>query len=351
MTHDYEREEIDDWLLDDDHPLMTEQFANEEAREDPPKPTGAFFCFACGTPWPDKEIQCQGCGGMDRAHQEARPLLDVPDDAYTFPAPWSIMPWPRQGTVVLFGGPGAGKSSLAGLLRPRLWLTKEQEPKPVGGMFRRILDDGHMPRVVYIENAKDVFSQLRFIKSGPVVIDSLTALGLREGLLAAELLVKWTRDNNDRCLAIAQVNKGEQLAGYMAIPHLFDAVINVTPDPWGVRSFRVTKSRWSRLGSAYWTFNEQGQIDKPNFPAAYSVEGEPGQYWLHPYPVRGATWSGLLAAAAADDALSPGTASAAIAAPYMPSGFLEPNDIHERRSFAKHHGLIWLSPPDIPTKD
>ena len=335
----------DPWLLDEDHPFLEEM---DESEPDPLRPpTGVYFCYRCGTPWPDTEIQCTTCGSWDRALQEARPHLDVPGDQITFDGPWSLLPWPKQGTVVMFGGPGAGKSSLAGLIRPTLWLTKEQEPKPVGAMFRRLLGEEYMPRVVVVENAKQVHEQLQILSNGPVVLDSLTALGLREGLAAAHALVEWARKNNERCLAIAQVNKGEQLAGYNEIPHLFDSVVNVTPDPWGVRAFRVVKSRWSPLEAIYWTFKKDGTISEPLFNAAYSVEGEPGQYWLHPFPMKGATWNGLLAREASEDRLVPGTSSSAISASYMPDGFLQPNDVHERRRFAERHGLKWLDPSQL----
>ena len=340
MADDYD----DEWLLPEDHPFLAERTGGRT-----PEPEGRrfHFCFACGTPWRQTEIQCPACGGMDRALQEARPHLEVPGDAKSFPGPWAIVPWPRQGTVVLFGGPGTGKSSLAGLLRPTLWITREQEPKPVGAMFRRLMNDDYMPKVVYAESAQDVEDHLQITTDGPVVLDSLTAFGLKDGMIAAKMIVDWARERNDRCLAIGQVNKGEQIAGYNTIPHLFDAVISVTPDPWGVRAFRVTKSRWSPLGASYWRFNKAGQIDVPDFPAAYSVEGNAGNYWLHPYPMKGATWNGLLASASNDQKLQPGSASAAVVASYMPSGFVEPNDVHERQRFALRHGLSWLSPTDF----
>jgi len=333
-------EDLEDWLLPAGHPLLDEVDEIDPIQGDP----ATYFCYKCGTPWQITEIQCRSCGHWDRALSEARPLIEVVGDTAAFSGPWELLPWPNQGTVVMFGGPGAGKSSLAGLIRPTLWMTKEQEPKPVGAMFRRLLGTEYMPRVVVVDTADEVEHQLQLLKAGPVVLDSLTALGLREGLKAAHVMVRWARENNDRCLAIAQVNKGEQLAGYNEIPHLFDAVVNVTPDPWGVRAFRVTKSRWSPLDSVYWTFNKEGVIGSPDFAAAYSVEGEPGLYWLHPFPMKGATWNGLLAQQAGDECLEPGSACSAIRASYMPNGFLQPNDVHERRRFAERHGLTWIDP-------
>jgi len=208
-------------------------------------------------------------------------------------------------------------------------------------MFRRILPD-FMPGVETVETPEDVKRVLSETQRGPVVMDSLTAFGLREALVVAHMLVHWAQRNNDRALAIIQLNKDGQAAGYMEIPHLFDAIVNVSPDPWGVRAFRITKSRWSALESIYWTFDKAGKLTIPDFPAAYSVEGGPGEYWLHPYPLKGSKWTGILGALHAEALLQPGCASSAIAAGYMPTGFLEPMDTEERRRFAERNGLRWI---------
>lgn len=310
------------------------------------------YCYACGTPWEESEICCPSCGGTDPSRGSARPTQEVKHDSLRFDGPWELLPWIPTGSVAMFGGPGAGKSSLAALIRPRMWITKEQEPRPVGDMFRRLLGE-HMPDVRVADNAEDVALALSECERGPVVIDSLTAFGLKDALITAHMVVEWARRNNDRVLAIVQVNKEGQLAGYMEIPHLFDAIVNVTPDPWGVRSFRVSKSRWSSLGAVYWSFDKSGKIQMPKFDAAYSVEGEPGEYWLHPYPIKGAKWSGLLNAMASSGVLRPGYACAAVEASYLPCGFLEPMDAAERRAFAERNGLSWIDPTtvNLPEKE
>lgn len=310
------------------------------------------YCYACGTPWPEDEICCLSCGGSDPSHGSARPTQAVQNDALRFDGPWGMLPWIPTGSVAVFGGPGAGKSSLAALIKPRMWITKEQEPRPVGDMFRRLLPD-HMPDVRVADGAEDVIQALSECEKGPVVVDSLTAFGLKDALIVAHVLVEWARRKNDRVLAIVQVNKEGQLAGFMEIPHLFDAVVNVSPDPWGVRAFQVGKSRWSSLGAVYWGFDKDGKIQIPSFNAAYSVEGEPGDYRLHPFPLKGGKWNGLLTAMAEANVLKPGFACAATEASYLPSGFLEPMDVAERRTFAERNGLLWLDPATItlPTPD
>jgi hypothetical protein len=300
------------------------------------------YCYRCGTPWPASEAICPSCGGTDRAENAARPRIEVEGDVSRFAGPWRMVPWPRQGSVAIFGGPGSGKSTLAALVNPKVWITKEQEPKPVGSMWRRVMSDTPQPPVHAVNDAQEVGEILALHTEGPIVLDSLTAFGLRDALIIAHFLVNWCQEHDERVLAILQVTKTGDSAGYMEIPHLFDAIINLSPDPWGVRAFRVIKSRWCALESVYWSFDADGRVSQPEFPAAYSVEGKPGEYWLHPYPLKGAKWSGILDALQADGKLTPGVACSAVIAPYMPAGFMVPMDHYERRRFAEHNGLAWI---------
>jgi hypothetical protein len=303
------------------------------------------YCYRCGTPWPSQALICPACGGIDRAEEQARPTVEVQNDFETFQFPWDELPWPRQGSVVLYGGPGAGKSSIAGQINPTNWLSKEMDPKPVARMLRRVCT-GTMPAISMVNNAKDVARVLGQITKGPIVLDSLTSLGAQDALAAGYLLCEWGKTHDDRVLAILQVNKAGEGAGYMQIPHLFDTVVELTKDAMGLRLLNVTKSRWSGLSSKYWTFDRAGKTVIPDFEAAYSVEGTPGEYWLHPYPMNGARWAGMLDMLDSAGKLKPGSASAAMAAQYMKTGFVEPADVAERRDFAVRHGLQWLEPED-----
>jgi hypothetical protein len=281
---------------------------------------------------------------MDRALGTARPNHPVGSDHVFFGGPWNLVPWPKQGAVSLFGGPGSGKSSIAALTDPSTYLTREQEPKPVGAMFRRIL--GRVPPIHVVDTPEQVRQILSQIHVGPIALDSLTAFGLMEALEVAQILVEWCRRNNDRSLAIIQINSRGESHGYMEIPHLFDCNVFLGPDQLGIRTFSVTKSRWCPEESTYWTFDENGKVAIPTFQAAYSVEGLPGNYYLHPYPMRGAKWSHLLDLLASTGHLETRVASAAIVAPYMPHGFLVPMDHVERRRFAERNGVRWIDPSD-----
>ena len=204
-----------------------------------------------------------------------------------------------------------------------------------------------MPEIAAVDNADEVDDLLMNIKKGPIVVDSLTAFGLKDSLRIAHSIVNWTRGHNDRSLCILQATHQGTAAGYTEIPHLFDAVINTSIDPWGVRCFRIQKSRWSGLENSYYTFDKKGQIVSPKFEAAYTVEGSAGEYFLHPFPVKGAKWDGIARALAESNKLVPLMASAAQVAPYMPAGFVQPMDYVERRRFAERAGLQWIEPDEV----
>ena len=88
-------------------------------------------------------------------------------------------------------------------------------------------------------------------------------------------------------------------------------------------------------------------INKPVFEAAYSVEGASGSFYLHPYPIKGSKWAGLLGVLSDNNNLHSKDCSSAQIAPYMPYGFIEPMDVAERKNFAEKAGLKWISPSEI----
>jgi len=316
------------------------------------------YCRRCGTPWRDQWVVCDGCGASssNRVLGYARPTVDAEGDEITYKGPWKRLPWPGQGAVALHGGPGSGKSSMAALLldddheksEGGVWISKEQDPKPIGKMMRRIIPNRTLPPPLFrVEKPQDVFGLLQTISKGPVIVDSLTAFGLREALHVAHIVHSWTKDNNERSLCVIQVTKEGSAAGYMEIIHLFDAIIGLGSDKWGVRQFRIEKNRWGPEGASYWQFGNGGHIEKPSFDASYTIEGNPGSFHLHPYPLQGAKWCGIFDLLDSENLLRPGLASAAHYAPYMPTGFIKAPQNEERKRFAMESGLQWIEPDDL----
>lgn len=305
------------------------------------------YCYECGNPWPKEHLVCLSCGSSLRENENARPMRASKDDAIRYPWPWNNLPWPPQGSVGLIGGPGSGKSSLAALIKPKVWLSIEMEPKLIGNIVRRITPD-HMPLIRMVRNSRDVAEALRDIFEGPVALDSATAMeSLGEALAASQVMVSWAKERNDRSLTIVQVNKAGEAAGFMKIPHLFDTTAEVSPEDYGLRTLNYSKSRWAGLDTTYFTFDGKGQISMPPFDAAYSVEGNPGSYTLHPFPMSSAKWAAVLDFLQDSGSLEGGIASAATSASYMKHGFIEPTDVNERKRFAERHGLKWVSARDL----
>lgn len=307
-----------------------------------------YFCFDCASPWPDiREIQCLKCKCTNRTQYKARPKLDAPTENHRFDGPWKHLPWPTQGCVCIWGGPGAGKSSLAALIKPLYWFSKEQYPQQTAEMIKRMTPD-HMPTLVDIENADELDAFLNETLSGPIVIDSISAFPMKDGMRVTNMLLEWSKKNNQRVLAILQANSSGGSAGKLEIPHMFDVEIEVNKDVNSIRLFTTNKSRWCALYQVYYAFNRQGKIVAPDFPAAYTVEQRRnGGYYLHAYPMKGAKWDGLCAIMSELQILKPQMASAAMTAAYMPEGFLEPPDVIERKRFAEDLGMKWISPKDL----
>jgi hypothetical protein len=224
------------------------------------------------------------------------------------------------------------------------------EPRLIGNIFRRTTPD-HMPQVKMVYTARDVREALKDIYEGPVALDSATAMeSLNEAFEAAQAMVSWAKERNERSLTIVQVNKAGDAAGLMKIPHLFDANVEVYPEDYGLRTFNIAKCRWSSLNSSYFSFDKIGQIAMPLFEAAYSVEGNPGSYSLHPYPVSGAKWAAPFDLLDEIGEIEGGTACAATRASYMKNGFIEPNDVTERKRFAERHNLRWIDAKSLDGK-
>lgn len=305
-----------------------------------------LWCYDCGYAVPVDVISCPACGGGDITDGPTRPEVEIQREADAFPWPWELLSFPPGFALVLNGGPGLGKTSLAALLRPQHWLTNEMQPAEVGAFMRRIAPGARVPMVHITHDPDEVAGALLAAGRGDLlVIDSVTGLGLEGGPVALRAMRGWAQRNAGRVVAINQVAKDDRGAGRMRLAHDPDVVAYVRGDVAGRRRLDVTKNRGGRLFSAVYTFDKRGQLALPSFKGAYSVEGDPGSYRLAPVPTDGAKWDQLYRHLPEDVAIE-STASCARRFDRYKSGWLEPEDLDERRAFAEAHGLRWISPGD-----
>lgn len=314
-------------------------------------PSKPRYCLNCGARVAARQLNCSSCGGVGTHAIRVRPRVVPRADLPSLRAPWSDFPWRAGGAVLLWGEPGAGKSSVAAQTLPQAWVTSEQEPLAVSVMFERLgLPIPVIYRVKDRSDLREFYREARTSRYKQVVLDSVTALGLNEGRDALLELVRWTQDQGSRALAIAQVTKSGGFAGYMEIAHEVDAIASVGVDKTGLRYLAFEKSRFSSLDTRYWIFTEAGAVDVPDFGGdVYSVEGQPGSYQLLPFPVPGAKWAGaleLLSSAGCLDGMV-ARATVGVEASHKETRLVLPNDWRERKSFAERHGLSWLGLDEI----
>lgn len=305
-------------------------------------------CYDCGSPVPaGGGLTCESCGGTHFVRGGTRPSRATPSDSYALPWPWDgLGAWPAGAVVALTGGPGSGKSTIAAVLRPSTWGTAEQTPKQVGPFFRRL--GLPVPLVFPCTAPGSVRDALRETERGLFVLDSLTQVGAwHEQAQVLDAVTTWARSQPGRyALVILQINSRGDAAGLLELPHMVDAMCGVVKDEEsGLRMVSASKNRNGPLFSRLFGLDARGltHLDRLAEGASYSVEGGPGAYRLHPWPLPGARWAGLL-----DKRKPPtGYASAAILAPSYARGVLEPADVGERRAYAEAHGLTWLDPFEL----
>lgn len=327
------------------------------------------YCYKCGTPVPRDTEACDACGGMEFDEQVVRPSpLDGEEPSIPLPGPWNVVQrWPESTVLSITGGPGTGKSTLVGMLRPDLWMTAEQTPRRA---VVTLVRSQHATPETYervdiapIRKADDVERRLRDVESGLVALDSLTRAGSWDTQVEIlEAMNEWAQSGPDRrVVAILQYNKRGEAAGLNAVEHLVDFCLDAYKDPSGLRVLSCWKNRSGEATARYFKLDEHG-VGRPKFEvAAYSVEGDKGEFVLHPWPMKGAIWSELL------DVLFgrrrgrnptrgvavPGIAGCGLYQPGYERNVLEPADVDERRRFAEEHGLTWWSDrwkslPEVP---
>ena len=321
-----------------------------------------LYCDDCGQSADPHTLTCERCGGSEIVSGYAAPRLipeGAPDD---LPHPWGLLEqWPEASAVALSGGPGGGKSSLAALALlhyalkgPALWLTSEQTIPAAAKLIQRISSAipgwgaRRLPPIYPVGSFAELRGACEEHGDCFAVLDSITRIAsFPDQVKIAEYLCDpregWTFKGRDRrLLLIQQINSRGEAAGALEIPHLVQAVAYVEARD-GLRVLTINKNRNGPIGSLYFELGKT--ITVPSFPYAYTVEGEPGSYRLHPYPLPGARWAGLFDLASKPPGLGPvpGTATAALPCASYPGGVLLPADHAARRHFAEAHGLEWTT--------
>ena len=311
-----------------------------------------LICYDCGRDNPDDALLCLYCSGTTLTSNKARPIYAPPvvNVASNLPYPWNALPrWPASSVIAIDGGPGAGKSSLCALLRPRNWLTSEETVAQATEALRRLQQSegegwADAPEITAFSNLEGLQDALEDTYDGLSVIDSVTATGHAQVQLEAMgMIMDWARGGpNRRVVAILGHNQDGGAAGPKKIAHLAQIEAFVRPDNQGRRMIGLRKNRHGPLFSRYFELGANG-VERPEFPYAYSVEGIPGSYSLVAYPSKKTEWAGRLEKLDKENSATMPlrTASAAKRAPYG-RGFMEPRDVGARRAYALAHGLTWL---------
>ncbi len=269
------------------------------------------------------------------------------------PGPWEVLHiWPEATVVSVTGGPGTGKSTLLAMLKPDLWATAEQTPRRAVVTLvraqRAIAEEYERRDIAPIKTPRDVEARLVDLPGGLFALDSLTRVGAwDEQVRILEVIAEWTHAGEGRrAVVILQHNKRHEGAGLNSVPHLVDACLDVYQDISGLRVLSCWKNRSGDPTARYFQLGADG-VRSPDFGrAAWSVEGDAGAYTLHPWPLRGAMWGGVLDALFGRGGRElgvavPGIAGCGIYQPGYPRNVLEPGDVEQRQRFAEAHGLTW----------
>lgn len=319
----------------------------------------ADTCLACGFETAKIMVSCPECGGTawvkaTDAIRIERPRASAIQDA-PLPGPWSVAGRIPAGSLVsLSGQPGAGKSSLAAALAasraPAAWLTAEQTTAAAARFLARFAEAEAIPTIY---PAHDRGAVDRFVRDLPRfrlgVVDSLTQLGgWDEQARILDAIRLACKAHAVTAVLIQQVNARGAGAGLTEIRHMVDQIAYCESAEGGLRRLGIEKNREGPVGSRYYSLD--AALTVPTFPAAYSVEGDPGSYGLHPFPLPGARWAGILAACKPGILLD-GIASAGIMAPCYRNGILYPADVLARQAFAEAHGLRWIDSPKTSNEE
>jgi len=308
-------------------------------------------CFDCGRPVRDAHAQtCPWCGGSDISDRKARPTKRTGrEDPILLPAPWTGLKLEKGATILLSGGAGSGKTTICLKLKPTKYCTSEQEIDKVHEDWWRIVGqherDPLTPTFTMIYTWEQLQEDVADIEENDIlVVDSISQLTTSSRSVdVVRDVVEKVRFEGAIAIFIAQYTKDGDMLGPNMLRHLVDVVAEIPDDGHGMRRLAVYKNRYGSTFSNYFVINDKG-VHEASFPYAYSVEGNPGRYSLHMYPLSGSKYSSMYDILVDKGVRINRVASCAIASSLYADGFAEPPDVDERRRFALRHGLLWLDP-------
>ena len=320
--------------------------------------TAPAFCQSCGRERRPDWLKC-ACGCTvwgPEVRGDANPGPELVGDGRV----WGLLghvieTLPIGDLCLVYGQKGVGKSTLAFRAftpphddqLPGVYIvSREMKPRRVLQYCRRL---GVRPdRVLYPPPAVpgEPLPPLDLPDDAhSVVYDSISMDGNGVERLAE---LEAHRDRvGARVLLISHVTKDGKAAGRESLSHAVDSVIRLDY-AGGMRRITVQKHREGtiRAESVLFRFDGAGVPVLPQWDRYYSVEGQPPNYHLSPWPDGKARRYGAALVAAAAGKLagplpSPPVAVSTVYAGAL-GGWVEPQDGDERRRFALAHGCPYL---------
>lgn len=299
-----------------------------------------MYCARCGRSHVDDEWSCPSCGGciftaaLDgsvRPEAEASVLRGVLARVATLP---------RNGSMLLYGPPAGGKSTLAltAFQRPAV-ISTEMSPAAVVSYGHRLgvhVSKAAPPETLPAEDGSCAWSW-PYEPEDPdgLVLDSVNGAPDPMAFLAWGIAEAGRR--RLPLVAIAQVTVDGSVRGGTALPHLVDVVVHVGPSN-GQQLARCEKCRFGPPGTALFGLGSAGAQLADGW---WVVTGTAPAYKLEPWP-----WasSDVYAAADAGELELPEPPIAVAAKHTRRLGWVEPPDVHGRRAFAEASGVPYFSP-------
>ena len=266
-------------------------------------------CKRCDRPFPADKTQCPSCGAWDAplttvdSADETILLSEVsrkPIKRITGIGPWDrIFSYDQETgecglatvqTILVGGVPGAGKSTLAIQSADRIceitkdetfYIAAEEAAAQIKDRAERLqLANPHLIRVYPLGAGHDLGEIIQRRRPKAVVVDSLPALtnDLALAVHYCKLFKEYATILGCPFIIIDHANKGEELAGLMALQHEVDTtalftVLDDNDDPNEcTRRLETKKNRFGPLHVCYLKMVQKGLIAAEN---PYDDESDP----------------------------------------------------------------------------